>query len=75
MRTFFFGIAQDAFGLAAGRDGFELFEKPAAYRDDAAIAGAKMLGRPVRDHTLPHPGQKILVHHMGVDPLSVSILD
>ena len=53
----------------------QFIKKPFAHHDDAFVACADVLFRSVRNRSLTHPCQKILVHDMRVDGLTLLIKD
>src|SRR5262249_9326140 len=55
------GIADHRFGLTAAGHKLGLLEHPLAHQDDAAVALAQVLLRPIGEATLAHPCDKVLV--------------
>ena len=58
-------IADDGLGILASGDGFQIAQEALAQHDDAAIARAQVLLRPIRDRSLANPCDEILIHHVA----------
>ena len=59
------GIADDGFGILTLGHRFQIAQEALAQHQDAAVAGAQMLLGPIRNSSLPHPCNEVLIHHVA----------
>src|SRR6202034_4098770 len=64
------GIANRRLGVFAAGDCVNILQKALAHHDNAGVACPQMLVRAVGNHSLPYPGDEILIHDVARDQAS-----